>query len=495
MTTHPLNDAMGARPLATRWVIQGRLTLVTALHLGGGSSDAVDMPVLRDGRTGAPLLPGTTLAGALRNALADRLVGYSEREPDEVSGLFGGRRGDDDGSQSPLIVFDAIGALPVGAGFEVRDGVAISPSTGVAEDHKKYDFEVLPAGTMFHVRVDLLVSPEANEEALLATLAASLDALSHGDNGFGARRTRGLGKVRAEWTAKRYDLSTRQGWLGWARSDHKPILPTSLTSIHDTMAAARKGAQVEHLSDVRSLVMITLKLRVEHDILVRSTGATPNDPDISHMRSGGVPILPGSSLAGVMRAQALRIAKLVRAPHGDAERWINRLFGPRFEGRRAAPGFNPRASRLRVGEAMIKKSRPQRQARIAIDRFTGGVVDSALFDEQPEVGGHFDLTLELREPHPGELGLVLLVVRDILDGRLPVGGTSSVGRGFLSGTATIEIRSSDNTEPASAELKPGEPPTGIAAAAVNEALSALRDAPSLNDDPAVTPATLNGVPE
>lgn len=492
MTTHLLNDAMGARLLAARWVIQGRLTLVTALHLGGDESDAVDMPVLRDGRTGSPLLPGTTLAGALRNALADRLVGYGEREPDEVSGLFGGRRGDDDGAQSPLVVFDAIGEFPDGAGFEIRDGVAISPATGIAEDHKKYDFEVLPASTTFPVRVDLLVAPDVDEAQLVAQLAAALDALSHGDSGFGARRTRGLGKVRAAWVSRRYDLGAKQGWLDWARSHHQPALPTSLASIHDAIAAAWKGSPLERLSDARSLVTIRMRLRVKHDILVRSAGTTPEAPDVVHLRSGDAPVLPGTSLAGVMRAQALRIAKLVRAEHGDAERWIDRLFGPRFEGRRAGPGFEPRASRLRVGEAGITQSSQQRQARIAIDRFTGGVVDGALFDEQPEVGGAVNVTLELRDPQPGELGLVLLVVKDILDERLPVGGTSSVGRGFLSGTATVEVRSGNSAESTRAELRPGEPPTGTAAAAVDEALRALRNAPSLNDDPAVTPAALTG---
>jgi CRISPR/Cas system CSM-associated protein Csm3 (group 7 of RAMP superfamily) len=471
---------MGARPLVARWVIQGRLTLLTALHLGGGEGDHIDMPVLRDGRTGRPLLPGTTLAGALRSALGDRLAGYGAREPVEVSYLFGGCRGDDDGAQSPLIVFDAIGTLPKGATIEARDGVAISPSTGIAEDHEKYDFEVLPADTTFPVRVDLLVPGEGrvDEEQLLAWLAASLDAFSNGDNGFGARRTRGLGRVRAEWSAKRYDLSTKQGWLEWARSDHEPALPSTLGSIHDALAATPKGSQLVQPPDARALVTFRLSLQVEHDILVRSAGTTPDAPDVAHLRSGGVPILPGTSLAGVMRAQALRIARLVRAAHGDAERWIDQLFGPRFEGRRAAPGFEPRASRLRVGEAKIEQSFSQRQARIAIDRFTQGVVDGALFDEQPEVRGNISLTLELKNPQPGEVGLVLLVLKDLLEGRLPVGGTSSVGRGFVKGTATVAFHSPNRSGHMEAQLAPGKAPEGAAAQRVNEEIAAFASEPT-----------------
>lgn len=112
MSQNPLKDAMPPRPLAARWVVRGTLTIETALHLGGEGAERVDIPVLRDPREGKPLLPGTTFAGALRSALADRLAGYGQVEPPEVAALFGGARGDDDGSQSPLIIFDALGDLP-----------------------------------------------------------------------------------------------------------------------------------------------------------------------------------------------------------------------------------------------------------------------------------------------------------------------------------------------------------------------------------------------
>ncbi|MDW8131691.1 MAG: RAMP superfamily CRISPR-associated protein, partial [Bryobacterales bacterium] len=114
--THPLDDAMAPRPLTARWVIVGALTLETATHLRGEPRGAVDMPVLRHPLDGRPLLPGTTLAGALRSALADRLVGFRTRLSDEakqkIVRLFGCERGEETGAQSPLVVFDALGELP-----------------------------------------------------------------------------------------------------------------------------------------------------------------------------------------------------------------------------------------------------------------------------------------------------------------------------------------------------------------------------------------------
>lgn len=486
MSPNPLNDAMPPRPLATRWVIRGTLTLETALHLGGGSGEQVDMPVLRDARDGKPLLPGTTLAGALRSALADRLAGYGEPELPEVAVLFGGARGDADGSQSPLIIFDALGEIPPGDGVEIRDGVALSPATGIAEDHKKYDYEVLPAGTTFPVRVDLLLPAPANrdgaqpsdERSLLEALAAVLDAFAHGQSAFGAKRSRGLGRVSTVWAARRFDLGSTERWLEWTLSDHeRPFAANPDQScIRDALQQAAPQAlrSLKLPGDRRKMVVIDVDLRVTHAILVRSPGTDPGAPDVSHLHSGGTAIIPGTSLAGVMRTQALRIAKLVRAGQEDADLWVDRLFGPRFEGQRPSGKLKPRASRLRVSEARLEGTQPQRQTRVAIDRFTGGVVDTALFDEQAEVGGRASVRLELRSPKDGELGLVLLVLKDLLDGSLPVGGTSSVGRGVLRGSATVTWYDGAGAAPRSAEIQPGTTSTGDAARKIDEEIRAFQ---------------------
>lgn len=502
MSQNPLKDAMPPRPLAARWVVRGTLTIETALHLGGEGAECVDMPVLRDPREGKPLLPGTTFAGALRSALADRLAGYGQVEPPEVAALFGGARGDDDGSQSPLIIFDALGDLPNAYGIEIRDGVAISPATGIAEDRKKYDYEVLPAGTTFPVRLDLLLpapptsrgGTQPEEKALLECLAAALDAFTHGENGFGAKRSRGLGRVSARWTARRFSLESPEGWMEWIVSDHeRPFVATpDQARIRDALEAAAPE-DLRPLSlpgDARTRVVIDLDLRVDHDILVRSPGTDPGAPDVSHLHSGGTAILPGTSLAGVVRTQALRIAKLVRDSKNDADAWIDRLFGPRFEGQRPSEKLSPRASRLRFSETRLDGSQPQRQTRVAIDRFTQGVVDTALFDEQTNVGGRTTVRLELRNAEHGELGLVLLVLKDLLDGLLPVGGTASVGRGVLCGSATVTWYDGAGITPRSAEIQPATPPAGDAAEDIDEAIRAFHQANSLTE---ASPAMGTGI--
>lgn len=468
-----LSDPGGVRPIVARWTITGDLVLETTTHLGGGAGDVADMILVRDARTGAPLLPGTSIAGAVRSHLADVLGGYHSPEDARVSSLCGGARGDDLGAQSPLIVFDSLGTLPDHHAPEIRDGVQIDAARGVAEDHKKFDLEVLPAGTCFPLRFDLVVSQGEQESELLALLIAALDGLSCGDIALGARRSRGLGAARCmKWKVKRYDLSSRDGWLGWLLTDIDEPSPESASEAADVREACERalGGRTLRMQDRRRRILFDLEVNATGGVLVRSAPAVPDAPDAAHIRSAGRSVLPGTSLAGVLRKQAMRIARVVRAQKGDAEKWVERLFGPRMEGVADVDNRALRASKLRVSEGIVEEGTRSRPSRVRIDRFTQGVVPGALFDEEPEHGGRVRLRLELREPASGELGLVLLALKDLLTGEIAVGGTSAVGRGRFNGTATMHTE-----DGRSVKLDPDRP----ADAAVEQAISELWSAPVL----------------
>ena len=56
--------------------INGTIEIVTGLHIGGSSAfsaiGAVDSPVIKDGRTNMPMIPGSSLKGKIRTLLAKR---------------------------------------------------------------------------------------------------------------------------------------------------------------------------------------------------------------------------------------------------------------------------------------------------------------------------------------------------------------------------------------------------------------------------------------
>jgi CRISPR/Cas system CMR subunit Cmr4 (Cas7 group RAMP superfamily) len=431
----------GVREVAVRWVITAELVLDSAAHLGNGEpGDVVDMELLRDRIDHRPLLTGSSLAGALRSHLNDLSLGYGagENGPGIAASIFGGSRGDDEGRQSPLIVCDARGSWAEKMSSEVRDGVALKPESGTAAEHLKYDVEVLPPGTMFPLRFELLIPRPADEVPLVQALAAALRGLERGEIGIGARRSRGLGACRAiKWRARRFDLSHRNGWLAWLTSDHeqptKGVSPSQ--NLHAALTSNHRGLRLESGPDQRERVVIEVELQIKGGLLVRSPGLSAASADATHLHSGGQAILPGTSVAGALRARALRIAEVVRAESKDGARWVDQLFGPRPRSENHAPGLT--ASRLRVAEQPVMEGQSLRQARIRGDRFTGGVVDGGLFDEEPLFRGKMRLRLELRRPQPGEVGLLLLVLKDLLTGDLPLGGAAAVGRGVVTGRADV----------------------------------------------------------
>lgn len=502
-------DRWRHRAVVERWIITGTLHLETPAHFGAGQEgDYTDMPLLLDER-GRPLLPGTSIAGALRNALREREAGDAQpfpvpprkkdtpeedkEEKDRYqrekaaernrlsTKLFGFYQGDDnsDGAQSPLVVEDAdVDRFR----FELRDGVAIDAKTRTADigreekdRGKKFDMELLAAGTTFKLGFELAVGvprpPAPNgstnntagrnfnvayneqRQELLRALVTALGALERGEITLGARKRRGFGQCRvANWTARRYDLTTRDGLLAWLARDRPemagPSVPEETGNNIAAIVAALGGLDEATLGvdDARRRVRLLADFAVESSLLVRAgLGEADHDaPDMVHLHSWRdgkyLPIVSGTSWAGVLRHRATKIARTLGGPQRDEEvnKLVDELFGPADitqENKLA------RASRLSVRESTVKGGREMVQTRVRIDRFTGGALDAALFDQQPLFGAGeagVQLAIEIRSPAnrdvpDHEVGWLLLLLKDLWTGDLRVGGEASVGRGVLRG--------------------------------------------------------------
>lgn len=77
--------------------ISGVIEVVTGLHIGGSSAfsaiGAVDSPVIKDTRTGAPMIPGSSLKGKIRTLLAKcyntRVADTPDDDAECLTDLFG----------------------------------------------------------------------------------------------------------------------------------------------------------------------------------------------------------------------------------------------------------------------------------------------------------------------------------------------------------------------------------------------------------------------
>ncbi len=218
-----------------RLEIIGILETVTALRISAGRSTepiGSDLPVIKDA-LGRPLIPGSSLKGALRSRLEsflrgihddfaanpaqetewsippERMSNFKEDNKDLkpkdkeeklhkfiidntdlVSSLFGSPW-----LASKFQIRDLTVSEPEENWFgqyQERDGVAIDRDTETAGDGKLYDFQVVPAGTpfVFHAVI------ENAEEWELGMLMIGLHQFQTEQIPLGGGRSRGLGVVK-----------------------------------------------------------------------------------------------------------------------------------------------------------------------------------------------------------------------------------------------------------------------------------------------------------
>ena len=443
------------RQITRRIIVKGILTLTTPTCLSNGDTDSpVDIALLQDSISNHALLTGASLAGALRNYLREYEYGYGTKEGKPESensslaiALFGGMRQDDDGDQSPLIVHDAISNRP--AEVELRDGVRIDSATGTAlvnQDNDgeiiggaKYDLALLAAGTEFPLRFELLVDQAVDEQTLKAALAIALSGLEQQEIGLGMKKRRGFGRCQVKaWEVWQFNLQAAADRLAWLTFDRSWAAEYASSPQQGSIAQALNIAPVQ--TDKRQFFKIEARMKLDSSLLIRSGQADDTlAPDVVHLKSwrnGQLePVLSGTSLAGVLRHRAERIVNTIRQSEGSDNSLIDRLFGFVNESQKKAA-----ASRLVVHESVVEGGADLIQNRIAIDRFTGGAYHGALIDEQPVWGGDdtfVDLEFVVRSPSKSEIGLLLLLLKDLWTGDLPVGGEASIGRGRLGGDRAV----------------------------------------------------------
>lgn len=429
------------RGIVERIVVKGILELETPTHLGNGDADGpLDMPLLLDPLEGKALLTGTTIAGALRNYL--RTLNFDD---ELVNRLFGGSNGestvdarDEENAQSLLIVDDALGGRPKA---ELRDGVVIDPKTRTAETGKKFDMELLEAGTRFPLSFELVLLKNHSKQDrndLLRAFCMALHGLEKGEISLGKRKRRGFGRCCVkEWCIHHYKVNTPRGMIEWLEG--KPSVNRRGSNI-----ASLLGVSVEGQMQCQACILKGTFI-VDGSLLIRSGFGEADAPDFVHLRSRRdgqeMPILSGTSLAGALRARAIRIANTLGK---DGECIADNLFGLRHKAQEEDKKNKKKytASRLWTDESIIVNGLDLVQTRVKVDRFTGGSYPGALFNEQPVYGKlnsetTVEISIKIEKPTERDVGLLLLLLKDLWTGDLPLGGECSVGRGRLKGKHAV----------------------------------------------------------
>ena len=448
--------------------VRGTLVTVGALAIGTGRPDVrSDQPVLADQR-GRPVIPGSSLAGALRAAAVRVLDGAT------VERLMGPATiaGPGDAERSAVSVHDAVLDMPVQAVLprQLRQHVGIDRERLAARDAIKFDRETWPLGMRFRLALDLDDDGHGDVEGgLLHALQLSLAELAGPRGGIGSgrcavsiegltvHRPAGADALRAA-AARRWEHPTEPEPVGEAIPVDHPM--------RDPMPKVDGDPSAPTVA-----VELVLTLRTLTPLLVREPRspfeqAEDNVPFSVHRVEGSDgartvvrrPAIPGDSLLGVIRQRAERALALAGVEGGDPfadatsgarriDHPVLRTFGLVGSAEESASGA------VRVEDAVLVDreegdgvwrddvaARDQRWAvvrpRVRIDRLTSAPLGSGKFDDMALSEGR-DLEVRITVAPSGrpfedlDLALVAIGLRDVVAGAAGVGGSVRSGYGTL----------------------------------------------------------------
>jgi len=435
------------------------LEAVTPLHVGSGLSDlTLDAPVNCDAN-GLPQINGTSLAGVLRSSFSDdekikeKIFGFKNTEEGSrlvVSNahlIYGGGKvaeglmTNDEITENTYLKAMQAYALPL------RDHCRIGDK-GSAADKGKFDNCVLPKGVRFMCEIELT----ENDENLSAYWEKLLEIVCSDTFRIGGKVRSGLGRLSAVKLIKQvFDFDKE--------SDVNAYLERS--SSFNAAAGEWENGRSSGNSD--NYLCYTLDIKPENFFTFGSgygdeeVDMTPKKEIVVVWNAQDEPtigeakiLVPASSIKGAISHRVAyhynrlkgRFAGKVSARDvtGCNNEAVKALFGYDKKGKGKAEN-EVSAGKVFFDDMLISGSgEEQIFNHVSIDRFTGGAMTGALFDEK--VCGNNGIKLELNiyvekpafEKDENVEKAFEKALDDICNGMLPLGGSTMRGHGCFEGS-------------------------------------------------------------
>lgn len=420
----------------------------TPLKVGGGKNDLfLDAPVQRDWN-GLPMILGTSVAGILRRAFEDLKGGDDKNE------IFGMKDERDPNKQkgSRLIISNALllvdknnkvceellleksEFLRLFDILPIRDHVAIG-ANGAAKDAGKFDEEVVFKGTRFKFSLEFDGSKKEFEEILNLLYDPMLRLGGGSSKGFGS-----LGILEIKWGE--FELDRYSSSLNFSSDEFIKFMPNSAA---DGNSARQKFIRYE------------LKISPD-DFFMFGSGFGDKDADQTSVLESVIDyenkclgkrkiLIPASSVKGALSHRTAfyfnKINKQFgeKAKVGSENEAVRKIFG--YEKNKNEKGSK---GKILISDCFLDYDEAKDTKvfeHVSIDRFTGGAIDGALFQEKA-IAKRDQFTIEIllkndvygdkeNEAFDNALSAFEAALDDVVQGRLSLGGATTKGYGFFKG--------------------------------------------------------------
>lgn len=441
---------------------------VTPIAVGTGDKDFItDAPVITD-VNGLPYIPGTSIAGVIRHAVgeqeAKKFFGFNDRNKSANS------RG------SEIIFTDAV---MIGHDGKAVEGLMTDKSTdkfyqgfksmpirqhnrighkGVVEDAGKFDGQVCYKGARFCFEIEKVSEKDKDSD-----FETTINKLYSNELRLGSDTRSGLGEVNV--------VSCKTVILNLLDAEDLDVYINKSSSL-------REDKFWEKIDDAKAIESKTnwekyqLNLTPD-DFFLFGSGFGSDDADMTPVResvitwsSNGTPkfedkytLIPASSVKGALSHRvAFHYNKLtgifaeelkdedIKNHVGDKNLAVRALFGRAGEKEGEQEIGSVISSDVLQYSTLMK---PKILNHVAIDRFTGGAIDGALFQEEVLYGkdAPFSLTFYLdkdridskleainsKDKKETIIKAFELGLNDICTGMLPLGGGVNRGHGSFNG--------------------------------------------------------------
>lgn len=435
--------SQGYRPY--RIEIQGTLLPKTAFHVGSGQNfhTSSDSPLLRETNdpAGELYLPGSSLRGVLRSHL-DRekeRLGCTAAHIDR----FFGEAGDEKGSYGR---FQVSNACSNETAAELRDHVRIRERWGAAASGAKFDLETGFSEKGFGF--EAVYEGEGPEDDEMRLFHEALRYMRSDGFRTGGKSAWGLGRMqlKEDFEIRQFDRGTDEGLLAYLQWRLKGTKPPS------QLPAEKLGEPVS-APGAWNTITLKLELQFEGPVLVKSAIPASGDVDDSDVGDPSTYwrralanadatfvttvdpamkrfYLPGSSLRGVLRHEAIWIAGA-----NGATVDLELLFGTANESEGGGS-----AGRLEIEDGtLVEDARTVALDHVAIDRIVQGAADGKKFDAAPLESPKFSVRLVMRfeETNARLVRWLRALLFQMETGRLWAGSGSARGYGLI---RTVNVR-------------------------------------------------------
>ena len=419
-----------------RFLAQITLTVKTPLKVGSNASDFLqDSPVQKDWNS-LPMILGTSIAGVLR----DKFETIFKSKTDDIFGRDDGSRliisnallVDEDGIVNEDLLLEKSKFLKIFDNLPIREHTVITDK-GVSDN--KFDEEVVYKGSKFKFEVEFISDGVEHQEWNNLLYILKDDAFR-----LGGGSTKGFGSFE--------DIEIKERVLNLDEKEDLQEYIEKSSSLNDANFKWNDFKKDDDNLYKSGFIRYELNINPD-DFFMFGSGFGDSDADATPVYEKVVDykkaklsdkqiLIPASSIKGAISHRTTFHYNKLKGntiENGNGVEVVNEIFG---EKKNSKKKINGAKGKILLSDCFMEdKEDVKTFDHVSIDRFTGGAIDGALFQEKTiaqKDEWSIEILLDEEKISQEAKEAFKKSLDDICSGMLPLGGMTTKGHGVFNGS-------------------------------------------------------------